>query len=115
MKNSFEETVLPNNELENTSDVEKNNKIWEEIKRKNFSRVDELTLISDEIIEILLKQPKENGIFLSNLKSITDRQAERLSKYEGSVYLENLDVTDQQAEFLSKPNITWSYKYHDSI
>ena len=64
-----------------------------------------LESISDKQAEIL---SKVNKLYLNGLTSITDAQAELLSEVEGELHLTGLtSITEKQAESLSKFNRGW--------
>ena len=74
----FEKMVEVSEELIPTPEDEK---IFEEIKRDNFDRVNDLTVITDEIAEILSGYSGE--INLNGLSFISDSAAKALSKFRG--------------------------------
>ena len=87
-------------ELEKIPDLEKNMKIWEEIKQGNFLNQTKLTYITPEIAEIL--SHLQDRLVLVKLTSLSEKTAEHLSRHQGALILMGLtSLPDKVAEHLS--------------
>ena len=83
-------------------EMEKNMEIWEEIRNGKIEneRVSSLTLITDEIAEVLSKTT--GGLYLNSLVFLSDISAEHLSHHTSTLYLNHLSsISDAVAEHLS--------------
>ncbi len=87
-------------------DLKMNMEIWEEIESGNLNRVEELTYITTHIAKSLrekLNRVGKNALELWNIRSIEEKTLISLSQYEHSLFLDGLkNITDRQAEILSK-------------
>jgi len=82
----------------------KNSEIWNEIKNGNFSRIEEMTEITQEIASILVeKLMGKNETIVLNVVSISDKVAQELSKHNGDLWLRGITaISDSTAEALAK-------------
>lgn len=87
-------------EIEQIPDLEKNTKIWQEIKGGNFENTPKLTYITYEIAQFLAANAYH--IILNSITSITDEVAEALSHAKSRIELMRLaSLSDIAAEHLS--------------
>ncbi len=87
-------------EMRQIPDLEKNAKIWEEIKAGDFSHHENLTYLTSQIAHQL--SGLERTLYLHGLTTISDTAAEHLSRLQGRLYLDGLaSVSDTAAKHLS--------------
>jgi hypothetical protein len=88
-------------ELKNIPDMKKNVKIWNEVQNGDLENIDEMTYLPVSIAE---KLSKYNGnLWLTNLTSITDAAAEHLSRHKGVLGLDKVVlISEKAAEYLAK-------------
>jgi len=81
--------------------IRENAKIWQEIKKGDFSNLGQLDYITDEVAEIL--SGYEGSLDLKGLFTISDKAAEYLGNYDGWLDLSGLtNLRDKAAECLSR-------------
>jgi hypothetical protein len=88
-------------EAEDVADLKQNAKIWKEIKNGNIENVDKMTILLDEIAEILVKCDK--NLNFRHLGSLTLSAARILAKHNKSLIFHSLTtLPDDLAECLGK-------------
>lgn len=85
-----------------SAEEKKNSEIWDEIKNNNFSRIEEMTTITPEIVSILVKNDRDKIKHLG-ITSISGETAEELIKYIGILRLDHLtSISDSTARILAE-------------
>lgn len=81
--------------------IRENAKIWQEIKKGDFSNIGQLDYITDEVAEIL--SGYQGSLDLKGLFTLSDKAAEYLGNYDGRLDLSGLTVlSDKASECLSR-------------
>jgi hypothetical protein len=96
-------TNTPLHALLSNADAQKNARILRAIEAGFFSQQGEVEYLTDAAATALATKSSDSGIYLNNLKTLTDRQADILSQYRGTAlgFCDLRQLTDHQAKALA--------------